>query len=96
MYKVLNKINFQSNKNRMKSIANTKVAIDYFNSFKSKNLKFLLKQRFEWMNNFIENEHKGLEVGSGAGFAKFFIANKMTPCKKNRNCVMIFRFPLCW
>ena len=54
MYKVLNKINFQSNKNRMKSIANTKVAIDYFNSFKSKNLKFLLKQRFEWMNNFIE------------------------------------------
>ncbi len=76
MYKVLNKINFQSNKNRMKSIANTKVAIDYFNSFKSKNLKFLLKQRFEWMNNFIENEHKGLEVGSGAGFAKFFIVNK--------------------
>tara|TARA_Y200000002_G_C22645595_1_gene648989 strand:+ start:145 stop:954 length:810 start_codon:yes stop_codon:yes gene_type:complete len=76
MYKVLNKIHFQSNKNRMKSIANTKVAIDYFNSLKSKNLKFLLKQRFDWMNQFIKSEHKGLEVGSGAGFAKFFITNK--------------------
>ena len=84
MYKVLNKIHFPSNKNRMKSIANTKIAIDYFNSLKSKNLKFLLKKRFEWMNKFIASEHKGLEVGSGAGFAKFFIVNKTFRHKKCR------------
>ena len=76
MYKVLNKIHFPSEKNRMRSTANTKVAIDHFNSLKSKNLKFLLKQRFEWMKSFINSEHKGIEVGSGAGFAKFFIKNK--------------------
>ena len=76
MFKVLNKIKFPSNKNRMSSIASTKVAIDFFNSSKSKNLKFLLKERFSWMNEFIKDEDKGLEVGSGAGFAKFFIKNK--------------------
>ena len=60
----------------MNSIASTKVAIESFNSSKSKNLKFLLKQRFNWMNEFIKENDKGLEVGSGAGFAKFFIKNK--------------------
>ena len=28
------------------------------------------------MNNFIKDEHKGIEVGSGAGFIKDFIKNK--------------------
>ena len=42
IFKVLNKIHFPSNKNRMKSIANTKIAIDYFNSLKSNNLNQLL------------------------------------------------------
>ena len=76
MLKVLNKIQFSSNKNRMNSIASTKVAIESFKSSKSKNLKFLLKKRFNWMNKFIKENDKGLEVGSGAGFAKFFIKNK--------------------
>ena len=76
MFKILNKIHFSTNKNRMQSIASTKVAIEYFNSSKSKNLKFLLNKRFGWMNKFINDEDKGLEVGSGAGFAKFFISNK--------------------
>ena len=60
----------------MKSIASTKKAIEYFNSSKSKNLKFLLKKRFEWMNKFINENDIGLEVGSGAGFAKYFISNQ--------------------
>tara|TARA_A100001011_G_C14116667_1_gene759388 strand:- start:53 stop:862 length:810 start_codon:yes stop_codon:yes gene_type:complete len=76
MFKILDKIHFSTNKNRMQSIASTKVAIEYFNSSKSKNLKFLLNKRFGWMNKFINEEDKGLEVGSGAGFAKFFISNK--------------------
>jgi SAM-dependent methyltransferase len=60
----------------MKSIANTESAIKIFNKRKSKNLQFLLKQRFNWMNKFINDDDVGIEVGSGAGFAKFYIKNK--------------------
>jgi|TARA_B110000027_G_scaffold133188_1_gene161051 SAM-dependent methyltransferase len=76
MFKILNKIKFSSEANRMKSVASTDVAIEIFNSTKSKNLKFLLKQRFDWMNNFINENDIGLEVGSGAGFTRFYIKNK--------------------
>ena len=76
MLKVLNKIQFSPEKNRMNSIASTKVAIESFKSSKSNNLKFLLKERFDWMNKFIKENDEGLEVGSGAGFAKYFIKNK--------------------
>tara|TARA_B110000285_G_C15048955_1_gene575929 strand:- start:297 stop:1109 length:813 start_codon:yes stop_codon:yes gene_type:complete len=76
MFKILNKIHFPPEANRMKSVASTDAAIETFNSAKSKNLKFLLKQRFDWMNNFINEDDIGLEVGSGAGFTRFFIKNK--------------------
>ena len=76
MLKIKDKIKFPQSKNRMRILANTKEAISHFNSSKSKNLKFLLKQRFNWMNKFINTNDYGLEVGSGAGFAKFFIKNK--------------------
>ena len=33
------------------------------------NLKFLLKNRFFWMNDFIEEENIGLEVGCGTGIS---------------------------
>ena len=76
MFKILNKIEFSETENRMKSVANTSTAIQMFNSSKSKNLKFLLKERFGWMNSFIKENEVGIEVGSGAGFAKYFINNK--------------------
>ena len=60
----------------MRSIANTKIAREIYNSAKFKNVKFLLNKRFSWMNNFINERDKGIEVGSGAGFAKYFIKNK--------------------
>jgi SAM-dependent methyltransferase len=76
MLKLINKIEFNLNENKMKSIADTKTAIEIFNSNKSKNLRYLLKQRFEWMNRFINDKDEGIEFGSGAGFAKHFIKNK--------------------
>ena len=76
MFRILNKIQFPPEANRMKSVASTDAAIKNFNSTKSQNLKFLLKQRFDWMNNFIKENDTGLEVGSGAGFTRFFIKNK--------------------
>ena len=76
MFKILKKVKFTNQSNRMREIANTKIAREMFNSSKSANLKFLLNKRFSWMNNFINENNIGIEVGSGAGFAKYFIKNK--------------------
>jgi len=76
MFKLLNKIEFSQQSNRMKTISNTKIAREIYNSSKSKNLKFLLHQRFNWMNKYIKQDDLGMEVGSGAGFLKDFIKNK--------------------
>jgi SAM-dependent methyltransferase len=76
MFKIVNKIEFNSEENKMKSVADTKTAIEIFNLNKSKNLRYLLKKRFGWMNKFINKDEVGIEFGSGAGFAKFYIKNK--------------------
>ncbi len=76
MFKIVDKIQFNPGENKMKIVADTSNAIKIFNSDKSKNLRFLLKQRFDWMNEFISNHHTGIEFGSGAGFAKHYIKNK--------------------
>ena len=76
MIKIFRKIQFSHNENRMKSIADTKIARELYYSSKSKNVKFLLNERFSWMNDFIQDEDTGIEVGSGAGFSKDFIKNK--------------------
>ena len=76
MFKILKKVEFKPEDNKMKSVADTLNASQIFNSRKSNNLKFLLKQRFDWMNKFIDINDIGIEVGSGAGFAKYFIKNK--------------------
>ena len=76
MIKIFKKVQFSHNENRMKSIADTKIARELYYSSKSKNVKFLLSERFSWMNDFIQDEETGIEVGSGAGFSKDFIKNK--------------------
>lgn len=76
MIKLIKKINFNSSENRMKHISNVREAIKIFKSNNSNNLKFLLKESFDWMNNFINESDIGIEVGSGAGFAKLYIKNK--------------------
>ena len=76
MFKIVNKIKFNSEENKMKSVADTKTAIEIFNFNKSKNLSYLLEKRFGWMNKFINEDEVGIEFGSGAGFAKFYIKNK--------------------
>ena len=44
MLKILNKIQFSKEENKMKSIGNVEAAIKLFKESKSKNLKFLLKK----------------------------------------------------
>ena len=76
MFKIKDKVQFPKEDNRMRSVTNTKIARDLYYSSSSTNVKFLLKQRFEWMNQFINENDYGIEVGSGAGFSKDFIKNK--------------------
>ncbi len=76
MFKIINKIQFSKESNRMKEIANTAIARKLYKETKSKNLKFLLKERFGWMNDYINDDDYGIEVGSGAGFLKDYISNK--------------------
>lgn len=37
------------------------------------NLVFLLKHRFEWMNEYCEGRENIIELGAGAGFTRYFI-----------------------
>ena len=76
MLKILKKIEFKAEENKMKSVADTITAKKIFHSRKSNNLRFLLEQRFRWMNKFIKENDIGIEFGSGAGFAKHYINNK--------------------
>lgn len=43
---------------------------------KQPNLHFLLEKRYAWMNKFIKNSDKGIEVGCGTGLSKLFIDSK--------------------
>ena len=45
----------------------------FFSKGESGNLYFLLRHRFEWMNDFINDGETGLEVGCGTGVSKTFI-----------------------
>jgi len=76
MIKIIKKIKFSRNENRMKNNGNISERLKYFKEGKNKNLQFVLKQRFDWMNKYIDKDDIGLEVGSGAGFSKEFIINK--------------------
>jgi SAM-dependent methyltransferase len=40
------------------------------------NLEFLLKNRYSWMNKFIESSDNGIEVGCGSGLSKLFVENE--------------------
>ncbi len=75
MLKLLNKIQFEKSDNKMKHIADTQVAVEFY-KLKNNNLDFLLRKRFDWMNDFINSSDFGLEVGSGVGFSKDYIDNK--------------------
>tara|TARA_X000000368_G_scaffold415412_1_gene407130 strand:+ start:1830 stop:2636 length:807 start_codon:yes stop_codon:yes gene_type:complete len=76
MIKIKKKVIFKKKDNRMKSVSSTSEARKIFFNSKSKNLNFLLHHRYSWMNNFISENDKGIDLGSGAGFSKFYIKNK--------------------
>ena len=62
--------------NRMSNVGNVEKARDFFFSNRPPNLEFLLKKRYAWMNAFIKEGDKGIEVGCGSGFSKNFISSR--------------------
>ena len=61
------------NDNRMKNEGDLINTRNIFLKNPSINLQFLLKNRYEWMNDFINETDEGLEVGCGIGVSKFYI-----------------------
>ncbi len=74
MFKIKDKIRFSHSENLMKQEGDVVRSIRDIE--KNKNLYVLLKERFNWMNSFIDNDAKGIEVGAAAGFSKKFIKSK--------------------
>ena len=73
------KKSFNSVKKRKSKTRNTgdvENARKIFYSKKNKNLYFLLKKRYDWMNSYIKGDQYGIEVGSGSGLSKEFIKSK--------------------
>lgn len=76
MLKILKKIKFDEKANRMSNVGEAENVVKNYKIGKNKNLDYLLLKRFSWMNEFIDTNDVGIEVGSGTGFAKDFILNK--------------------
>ncbi len=61
--------------NRMGHEGDVFNARKHYFSGKAPNLERLLKNRYHWMNAYIKPKDIGIDVGTGAGFSKFFIQN---------------------
>ncbi len=59
--------------NRMKHEGDVNYSREFYFKNKPSNLLFLLKKRYDWMNNYIKKEDKVLEIGCGIGVSRDFI-----------------------
>jgi SAM-dependent methyltransferase len=61
--------------NRMKNEGDILNSRENFLSKKNKNLYYLLKNRYCWMNDYINENDHCIELGAGSGLLKYFINN---------------------
>ena len=59
--------------NRMRGEGDVVDARSDYSKRKSENLRWLLRSRFEWMNQYIGPDWLGVDLGCGAGFSREFI-----------------------
>ena len=64
---------FPHEANRMKKEGDVSTARELFIKDRKNNLDFLLRKRFNWMNEYIKSTKDIIEIGAGAGFSKFYI-----------------------
>jgi len=62
--------------NLMKHEGDVNFSRKYYYEIKPSNLIFLLKKRYEWINKFVYDKSKVLELGCGIGVTKDFIYKK--------------------
>lgn len=62
--------------NRMNQVDDVQASREDFIQNRPGNLSYLLEKRYAWMNQFIETNDVGIEVGCGNGLSEFFITNK--------------------
>jgi hypothetical protein len=67
---------FKHTENRMFSEGKVAKARKNFISNRFRNLDFLLRKRYEWMNDFLNKDDVILEVGCGAGFSTLYLKKK--------------------
>lgn len=59
--------------NKMSDEGNVEKARQFYKEFKPTNLEFLLRSRYEWMNDYLDSKTEVYELGAGAGFSREFI-----------------------
>jgi SAM-dependent methyltransferase len=74
MLRIKDKIKFKHSENIMKQVGDVEQSLNRLNL--NKNMYSLLDERFKWMNSFINENDKGIEVGAAAGYSKKFIKSK--------------------
>jgi SAM-dependent methyltransferase len=62
--------------NRMQSEGDVSHARNSFITKRFRNLDYLLKTRYDWMNSYIQDGWKIIEIGAGAGFSEFYLRCK--------------------
>lgn len=62
--------------NRMLNEGNVTLARENYYKYKPSNLIFLLSKRYSWMNEYVNENDVGIELGCGTGVSKEFIKNK--------------------
>ncbi|HMM66314.1 MAG TPA: class I SAM-dependent methyltransferase [Dokdonella sp.] len=62
-----------ANSSRMASVGDVEKSRRRFHGTERSTVRYLLDKRFNWMNQYIDDHHVGLEVGAGAGFSREYI-----------------------
>lgn len=64
------------NENRMSSEGSVALARENFIESRFRNLDYLMRQRYEWMNEYIRSGDIVIELGAGAGFSPLYLSQK--------------------
>ena len=59
-------------KNRFLHNQDAMAARNYFDRHRPRNLSYLLGKRYKWMNKYLENKTRIIELGCGPGFGSYF------------------------
>lgn len=80
----MNKIFFKKeyfpkhDENHMENEGDVALARDEFLKSRFINLDFLLRSRYDWMNDYLESDRVIIEVGAGAGFSPLYLSEPVT------------------